>query len=317
MLFIASFFICLPGYADALTAKQWLEQMRHSITSKNYDLSFVVISENKANPWHWLHGKHEGQELEILTSLNGPIQQIVRKGDVVTYIDKQRSVYSVKDSMTDSPMPDIIRADLKKIEQSYTFTLVGKSRVAGYKTQLIRVIPKDSSRYAFWLWLHVDTALPLKTAIVNKKGDVLEQIQVASFHLLEDVPVALLDLKQAQLPIASKVGASTDIAEFDWQVNWVPNGFSPTRINRHRLYASQQEVDYLMLSDGLVWFSVYIRKIGDSEQLLDPNTYLHSGADTYLTQKVGPFEVTVIGEIPPATAKRLAQSVTIKTNFSR
>nr|WP_159084144.1 MucB/RseB C-terminal domain-containing protein [Saccharobesus litoralis] len=318
--------------------------MQVAIQQLNYDISLVVVEDNKVHPWHWLHGvehlsnldssvdsrvdshateqlptNSEAQdlpvsmsyrELELLTSLNGPTKQIVRMGDMITYLGFGQQPYSVKASLSHSPLPDILRTDLQQVGANYEFTSVGKSRVAGFKAQLIRIVARDNTRYSTWIWLHEESALPLKMAIVSSKGEVLRQVQVTSFVVSQDVDPVINELAAMELPTQNLVQVQQNISDFDWQLRWVPRGFVPTKLNRHRLMGDREWVDYVMLSDGLVWFSVYIRDLGQVTDANGHSTYLSSGAETYITEVVGQFEVTVIGAIPMVTAKKLAQSIT-------
>ncbi|MER2493122.1 MucB/RseB C-terminal domain-containing protein [Catenovulum sediminis] len=295
-------------YAETQDAAQWLQRMKNSISQLNYEISFVVVAGNKADPWRWFHGVVDGDEVEILTALNGPGQQLIRKNDVVTYLQPEQSPYSIRDTISDGPLPELLRADLKKIAEAYEFHLVGKSRVAGLPARLIRIIAKDNNRFDYWLWLHEETGLMLKSAIVSRDGEALEQIQVSNVQVTDTPSSLLTEVNEAELPEAFTIKNSAPIRSVDWQISWVPSGFEPVKVDRHYLYGSDRElVDYVMLSDGVVWFSIYLRKLKSHESFTPVS--LSSGANTYLTQQVQQAEVTVIGKIPFETAERLIDSI--------
>lgn len=288
-------------------ADGWLQRMNHSIRTLNYEVSFVVVNGDKADPWRWFHGVIDGQESEILTELNGPGQQLIRKDDVLTYLQPEQPAYSIKDTVSDGPLPEIVRADLEKVAKSYNFHLVGKSRVAGLPARLVRVIAKDAARYNYWLWLHEDTGLLLKSAIVARDGEVLEQLQVSNLQITEEPSDILHEIHQIELPEAFSIKNSAPIKAVDWQITWVPSGFEPVKVDRHYLFGSKELVDYVMLSDGVVWFSIYLRKLKTDEKL--PSGALSAGANTYLTRKVNQAEITIIGKIPLETAEKLLSSI--------
>lgn len=288
-------------------ANAWLERMNQAIKTLNYEMSFVIIQNDKADPWRWFHGTIDGQEREILTSLNGPGQQLIRKGDTLTYLQPEQTAYSIKDTVSHGPLPEILRADLQQIKASYVAHLMGKSRVAGLPARLIRVIAKDDNRYNYWLWLHEKTGLLLKAAIVSRAGEILEQLQVSHLQVTNEASDILHEIHQADLPEAFTIKNSAPIKAVDWDINWMPNGFEPVKVDRHYLFGRKQLVDYVMLSDGVVWFSVYLRRTDGEDQI--PSAALSSGANSYLTKKINQAEVTVIGKIPLKTAEKLISSI--------
>ncbi|MFT5812595.1 MAG: sigma-E factor negative regulatory protein RseB, partial [Psychroserpens sp.] len=69
------------------TAEPWLERLATSLQTLNFSTSFVVVKNNQAEPYHWFHGVDEnGNELEVLSLLNGPRRDVLRKHNIVSYI---------------------------------------------------------------------------------------------------------------------------------------------------------------------------------------------------------------------------------------
>ncbi|MCU4675935.1 MucB/RseB C-terminal domain-containing protein [Catenovulum sp. 2E275] len=288
-------------------AKAWLIKMNQATKTLNYEMSFVIVHNDKAEPWRWFHGTIEEQEREILTALNGPGQQLIRKGDTLTYLQPEQAAYSIKDTVSHGPLPEILRTDISHVEQSYDFHLMGKSRVAGLPARLIRVLARDAARYDYWLWLHEDTGLLLKSAIVNKNNEILEQLQVSHLQVTNEPSEILQEIHQAELPEAFTIKNSAPMSAVDWQITWIPAGFEPVKVDRHYLFGSKNLVDYVMLSDGVVWFSVYLRRLDTDETIAA--TALSSGANSYLTKQINQAEVTVIGKVPLPTAEKLIGSI--------
>ena len=83
-----------------------------------------------------------------------------------------------------------------------------------------------------------------------------------------------------------------------FKVKWLPNGFKPVRAQENRLH----------FTDGLVNFSVFVDK-PDTSALPEMTTRM--GGTVVITRRLrntGP-QVTVVGEVPLQTAKRVAESV--------
>lgn len=295
---------------SATSGVRWIQKMQKAQQTLNYEMSFVVVSGKTATPWRWFHGQVEGKEVEILTALNGPGQQMIRVGDVVTYLQPEEAAYSIKGAIADSPLPEVLTAELSTIQTSYDLHVVGKSRVAGLPARLIRVLSRDDDRYHYWIWVHETTGLMLKSAIVSLQGEVLEQIQVSNIQVTDHTNELLVEVLSAELPQPFAVKKRLPVDKFDWQINWLPEGFKAVKFDRHYLMGGQEMVDYLMLSDGIVWCSIYMRKLRQQESLKP--VALNSGAVTYLSLPIQQHEVTVVGKIPAKTAERLLNSINWK-----
>ena len=103
-------------------AKTWLDRLSQSLNQLNFNTSFVVVKNNQAEPYHWFHGVGDGGiELEILALLNGPRRDILRRGDVVSYIEPEFPPYSITSHHIVGPIPAIFRGDMSTLEVSYNF----------------------------------------------------------------------------------------------------------------------------------------------------------------------------------------------------
>lgn len=287
-------------------AQTWLDRLSQSLNQLNFNTSFVVVKNNHAEPYHWFHGVVEsGSELEILALLNGPRRDILRKGNVVSYIEPEYPPYSVKADHITGPIPAIFRKDISVLEESYNFISVGRSRVLGRAAQLIRVVSKDENRHGHWLWLDQESGLLLKMALITRKGQLLEQVQFTHLEITDQPAESLNQLHVAELPAIVELPESK-IEEFSWSVNWLPEGFKRLKLDRHRIAQTKQPVEFMLFSDGLVDVSVYVGKSQDNQRAVD---FAMDGATVVLNQVVDGFEVSVVGKVPSKTAKLIADSV--------
>ncbi len=287
-------------------AKTWLKRLSESLNQLNFSTSFVVVKNNQAEPYHWFHGIVDGgTELEILALLNGPRRDVLRKGNVVSYIEPEFPPYSVNANHISGPIPAVFRSDMTTLEQSYNFISVGRSRVLGRAAQLIRVVSKDDNRHGHWLWLDQESGLLLKMAIITRKGQLLEQIQFTHLDITTLPAESLTQLNVAELPSVVEL-PPTQVDEFVWKVNWLPEGFKRVKQDRHRITQTKQPVEFMLFTDGLVDVSVYVGKSQDSHRAVD---FALDGATVVLNQVVDSFEVSVVGKVPSKTAKLIADSV--------
>tara|TARA_R110000737_G_scaffold298125_1_gene304961 strand:+ start:369 stop:1331 length:963 start_codon:yes stop_codon:yes gene_type:complete len=290
-------------------AEPWLERLAQSLQTLNFSTSFVVVKNNQAEPYHWFHGVDEsGDELEILSLLNGPRRDILRKKDTVSYIEPELPPYSVISQQITGPIPAVLRGDVNTLSQTYDFISVGRSRVLGRPAQLIRIVSKDPYRYGHWLWLDQKTGMLLKLALANRTGQLLEQIQFTHLDITVDMADSLLQLQQTSLPKVIEIPEGYQEQILQWQVNWLPAGFKRLNANRHRISTTNKPVEFMLFSDGLVDVSVYVNPSEENQRATD---YVMDGATVVLNQVVNGFEVSVVGKIPAKTAKAIADSVVL------
>ncbi len=316
-IYIGFLLIIASGLANAndnVQAKSWLERLSNSLQSLNFSTSFVVVKNNQAEPYHWYHGVDDnGVEFEILALLNGPRKDILRKGDIISYIEPERAPYSVVGKQISGPIPSVFSQDISVLEKSYDFVSVGKSRILGRPAQIIRLVAKDAQRYGYWLWLDQDTGLLLKMALITRQGQLLEQIQFTYLDITDTLSPSLVHLAQAELPKVIELPESTQATAFSWQVNWLPLGFERIKKDRHRISLTKQAVEFMLFSDGLVDVSVYV---SPSSVVQRKSEFVKDGATIVLNQIVNNKEISVVGKIPSTTAKAIADSVSFR-GFNR
>jgi len=294
---------------ESKSAKAWLERLSSSLQSLNFSTSFVVIKNNQAQPYHWFHGIDDNNnELEIISSLNGPRRDILRIGDVVSYIEPESPPYSVRSKQISGPIPAILSGDITQLESGYDFISVGKSRILGRPAQLIRIEAKNAYRFAYWLWLDQKSGMLLKLSIVTKKGQQLEQIQFTHLDVTENLSETLLQLPSTELPVIVDIPQKYQQQKLKWQVNWLPKGFKQINSNRHKISLTKQPVEFMLFSDGLVDISIYVNGTKEQQREVD---FVMDGATLVLNQVNKGIEVSVVGKIPSQTAKAIADSITI------
>ncbi len=289
-------------------AESWLERLSLSLNTLNFSTSFVVVKNNQAEPYHWFHGVNQaGEQLEILSLLNGARRDVLRKANVVSYIEPELPPYSILSSELKGPIPNILSGDIRSLLKGYNFTLVGKSRILGRGAQLVRIVSKDATRFGHWLWLDQTTGLLLKMAVVTRKGQLLEQVQFTHLDITKQPAESLNQLQSTELPKILEIPEGYQQQKLSWQVNWLPAGFERINSNRHRISSTKQPVEFMLFSDGLVDVSVYITP-SNEQRAVD---FVMDGATVALNQSGNGFEISVVGKVPSSTASKIAESVVL------
>ncbi|PKI12690.1 MucB/RseB C-terminal domain-containing protein [Colwellia sp. 12G3] len=297
--------------ADTQSAKLWLERLSQSLRQLNFTTSFVVVKNNQAEPYHWLHGiGDKEQELEIFTRLNGPRRDVLRQGAIVSYIEPEQEPYSLISNDIQSPIPAIFRGEITKLEESYRFISVGRSRVLGRVAQLVRIVAKDKYRFSYWLWLDQKTGLLLKMAVLTRQGQLLEQIQFTHLEVSEQLSDNLAQLQLTELPNIIQVTSQKQNKVLSWQVDWLPPGFAVIKSNQHNLNTynrgDDKAVEFMLFSDGLTEVSVYVNP---SKETFRAAEYASDGATMVFNHILQGVEVGIVGDIPLATAIKMAESI--------
>jgi sigma-E factor negative regulatory protein RseB len=93
-------------------------------------------------------------------------------------------------------------------------------------------------------------------------------------------------------------------------VNWLPKGFNIVKSNQHRLNNYSQDsdkaVEFMLFSDGLVEVSVYVNA---SREKFRASEYASDGSTVVFNHVSQGIEVSVVGDIPVVTAKKIAESI--------
>ena len=78
-------------------------------------------------------------------------------------------------------------ADFDRLAETYDFVSVGRTRIADQLCEVIRIVPRDGTRYGYIVWLDSETKLPLRVDLLDRDGETLEQYRVVSFAVDDGV----------------------------------------------------------------------------------------------------------------------------------
>jgi sigma-E factor negative regulatory protein RseB len=300
------------------TPAQWLEMMNRGFIESTYDGIFSYFGGDDLSTLRVIHTVTNGVQRERLVHLNGAPREIIRTGDEVECIVQPGDeILALESSIPAGPFARAFSRALDDISNHYTLSLHGVDRVANRPAIRLAVVQRDAHRYGFRLWLDQATGLLLRSELVDLKGNKLEIFQFATLKV--GGPVSEQDLSpeadagslKSHLSLASSAPAAEQ-RQVNWRAGWVPDGFTMASWDLRRTPNTAKSVDTLMYSDGLATFSVFIEAMPES----GANALVSRNGATVAVSEVisggGDGDrhlVTVVGEIPTATAQRIAQSV--------
>ncbi len=287
------------------SAEALLHQMSHASQHLNYELSYIFIKKNSIEPLRYMHATNEETQYAHLVYLSGPVREVIRRGDEVSYIEPGIEPFSIKSGNIVAPLMPMLGSDVAELSRYYDFVLMGRAREAGSASQVVRIVPKDGQRYSYVMWIDEKSGLPLRADLVDRDGEILEQYRTISYSVSDRIATILAALDEVLLPQAISHFNQEPSSRF-WEVKWVPEGFKPHELNRYKMLTTQKVVESQLYSDGLFSFSVYVSQTDD---LSLKNQLVRQGRRTLHSLMKGDKEITIVGDIPPVTAKQIAQSV--------
>ncbi|HGS5371100.1 TPA: sigma-E factor regulatory protein RseB [Vibrio cholerae] len=293
------------AFAEEESAEALLYQMNEASQHLNYELSYILVKKNSIEPLLYRHARQYDQQLAHLVYLSGPVREVIRRGDEVSYIEPGVEPFTIESGNMVAPTIPMLNTDVAELSRYYDFVKVGRAREAGAACQVLRVVPKDGLRYSYVVWVDEKSHLPLRADLLDRDGEVLEQYRTISFSVSERLAEIMAGLNKVQLPEVLKLPKGS-VQETFWQVTWVPDGFQAMELNRYRMAMTERLVESQMYSDGLFNFSVYV-SASDNYSL--KGQLVRQGRRTLHSVVKGENEISVVGDIPPATAQRIAQSV--------
>ncbi len=292
------------------TSFDWLEVVAFAGHQTDYSGVFVYQYDNRVETSSIIHVTEANGEYEKLESLDGPKREIIsHNGKVWDYINHKMVLVGSK--YVHSGFPSLLPEQLSALKENYKAKLLGVERVAGYNAQVILFQPQDNLRYSHKIWVHTDSGLLLKAAVLGDNNKVAEQYAFTQLQIggkidrswVKECDSAGADAKD--LPPES----AKDIKPIDsgWVADMLPSGFKKTLEIERKMHGRHAPVTQMVFSDGLSSISIFIEP-NDSDE--DDDEGLSSRGAVNLCHKVLDKNlITVVGEVPPRTVMQVLDSV--------
>ncbi|MFS1538515.1 MAG: sigma-E factor regulatory protein RseB [Candidatus Phlomobacter fragariae] len=312
---LSAFFFLLGGlllplhsYAKELSAEILLTDMVNAVKSLPYELSFIIVNHQGITPIRYRHFVINNKPIAQMMQMDSFRREIIQKGNKISYFEPGFDSFSLEGSYIVDYLPSVVFANFTKLQSYYNFIKLDGTHIGDISCQVIRVIPKDNSRFSYILLIDEKTKLPLRIDLLDSKNEILEQFRVVSVvfnsqELLKSVQV-ISSLNMPPLLLISK----SITKQFNWQINQLPLGFEEISRNCKEI-ALNEYLETMIFSDGLFSFSINVTKARDRQLIEQP--FLKGGLTIYTVIK-GQYEVTVIGQLPLLTASQIAANVSFK-----
>ncbi|WP_409278373.1 MucB/RseB C-terminal domain-containing protein [Pseudomonas defluvii] len=285
-------------------AADWLSRLAKAEQQQSYQGTFVYERNGSFSTHEVWHRVQDGKISERLVQLDGVAQEVVRVDGITRCVSG-----ALLAEVSSVPAVPGRVLDPLTLMNWYDLGVAGRSRVAGRDVTIVTLSPRDQHRYAFELHLDRETGLPLKSLMINDKGQLLERFQ---FTQLDTANVPSDAQLQPGDNCKAVVQASEEAAQrvTGWRSDWLPPGFELVNSSIRQSQDGKRTVSSLMYDDGLARFSVFVEPSGE-DGAVDTRTQLGPtvAVSRRLTTPKGDMAVTVVGEIPIGTAERVALSM--------
>jgi sigma-E factor negative regulatory protein RseB len=328
----ASLDLVNPG-ADPLA---WLARSQKAAREQNYIGVFVQTVGDIHSTSRITHSFFDGQEVEKIEALDGPLSEFLRRGNNLQCLTPQSRTVRSDLRVAGRHFPQLVQTTVQQVAGNYHVMLGAGDRVAGYDCRWLHLNPKDGMRYAQRFCSEVSTGLLVRAKLIGAGDQVLEQFTFTELKVGPRVTRSALRSRweeesnrwKQQQSNADAAPAVVN-ARTGWGFNAIPPGFAPVAELRRTFPSKVGTVDHLILSDGIASMSVFIEPLPDGQKVKEAvaangcssiyvgTAAIHPSHLPSLSNNVatGPQNlphthmVTVMGEVPTQTAVVLGKSV--------
>lgn len=326
-------------------ARSWLQRIHNAANSGNYRGTLVFSAGgamSSSRVWHYCVGD---QTYEKLEALDGRQRQVLRQNEEVQTVWPQARVAVIeKREALPGWQTTPQRVDPRALEQ-YVVRREGSSRVAGREADVLLLDPRDGMRYAQRLWADHATGLMLRADVLAPDASVLEsaafsEVEIGVKPQPRTVTQAAARTSAEGFRVVRPRQQRVQLEDEGWTAKPAVAGFVLTGCVKRELdnglapeaenanggakpvagglaqgggkapassVAQAEPVLQAVFSDGLAHVSVFIEPYDAQRHRNEMQAHL--GATSTLTLQRDGYWFTAVGDAPPGTLRRIAESL--------
>jgi sigma-E factor negative regulatory protein RseB len=292
------------AWAQSPEALDWLRRIHDATHKLSYRGTFVYQHDGHTETSRLTRYIDSRGEISKLEVLDGVPREIVRTRDEVKCYLPQARVVKVDRRPGERGFPALLPERVNELARHYDISMGETRRVSGFDCQAVVLTPKDDLRYGYRLYADAATGMLLKAVTVDSAGQEIEQFMFTQLAL-GGVTRDMVRPRHAVAGWRVEDAAAAPASLPGWGLSGELPGFHKVVELRRRL--ESKPVGQMVYSDGLAAVSVFIEPLEGRSAV---RTGLASmGAIHIYTREVANHMVTVVGEAPPASVQRIADSV--------
>lgn len=300
-----------PAAASASEADAWLHRIQQAAATNSYQGTLAYSVGGAVSSARVLHHCEGRQTYERLELLDGENRVQYRHNDQVLTLwpSARRAVAETRSPVAQFPaLPAVGSA---RVLESYELQKVGSERVAGQDADVLLLKPRDKLRFAQRLWAHRDSGLLLRNDVLGPAGEVLESASFVDLRLGAKGPVEQFLKPMKQIDGWRVLKPQVERTQLDaegWVMGKPVPGFQLVSCTRRPLDVASgdgtppPQVLQSVFSDGLAQVSVFIEHY-DPQRHAKPMGSSTGASHTVMARR-GDWWITVVGEVPMATAQQ-------------
>ena len=300
-----------PALAAPSDPLAWLQRAAQAARQVTYEGTYVHTNGERTSTVRISHVNANGEEHERIEPLDGTVHEIVRRNDEMFCRFPDAKTVRLDPRITTRFFPGILGASAEPLAASYDVSLGKTERVLGHECRWIRLDPRDGLRYAQRVCSEVGTGLVLRARTLGPDRQVIENYSFTDLRI--GGQAARTDLKSIfrarnrQWLTGGRLRDDVTSSDTGWTVGRVPPGFHKVAELKRTLPGRTHPVSQLVYTDGLASLSVFVEPKGGTARAEEASST--DGTTTFFVRPMGEQVVTVLGEVPYATAEMVARSV--------
>ncbi|MGE5640859.1 MAG: MucB/RseB C-terminal domain-containing protein [Clostridia bacterium] len=292
------------AWAQSPEALDWLRRIHDATHKLSYRGTFVYQHDGRTETSRLTRYIDSRGEISKLEVLDGVPREIVRTRDEVKCYLPDARVVKVDRRPGERGFPALLPERVNELATHYDISMGETRRVSGFDCQAVVLTPKDDLRYGYRLYADAATGMLLKAVTMDSAGQEIEQFMFTQL-VLGGVTRDMVRPRHAAAGWRVENAAAAPASLPGWGLAGELPGFHKVVELRRKM--ESKPVGQMVFSDGLAAVSVFIEPLEGRSAV---RTGLASmGAIHIYTREVAHHMVTVVGEAPPASVQRIADSV--------
>ncbi len=176
---------------------------------------------------------------------------------------------------------------------------------------MIDLVSNDALRYSYKIWADTEYGLLLKMTLVDNNNKTLEQIEFTQLSTLNSQDVNWFQPKiDVSKSYEMQDKTAVNHVDSDWIVAELPAGYVKVDHRALVVPGKATPVDQMIFSDGISSVSLFIEPLNKG---IRPKTgRMGIGSTNVCAHVLDGYQITVVGEVPPATVMQIAKAVSFK-----
>ena len=299
------------GCASAQTmpeARALLNRVYEATQTLSYTGTFVFQQGQRNETSRVTRRASAAGDVERLEVLDGSPREIVRTKDGVRCYLPQARTLKIGRGGGARGFPALLPARMDALLQHYTVRLGPMDRVADRACKTLTMEPKDDFRYGYALCADAESGMLLRAITLNEANVPVEQFTFTRL-VIGDVHAEAVEPRYATRSwrIEEASVRPADLAAEGWRIESNLPGFQKI-VEVVRESGARHRIGQIVYSDGLAAVSVFVESAEGRREPLSSGAVNVGGINIYV-REVGDHVVTVVGETPAASVRRVADHV--------